>query len=251
LRINLAEPGLRILINGGEGNGGGKPGQAGQGAGSKGTIPSTWVSGFVRRNGLLAGINANPFDPVSGKEGEPRTIVGLVVSGGILISPPNPRFDALVFYSAGGAAILSQGELPDLGAIQNAVGGFHRILRENQLAERIRPPDRDSPAKTPAMPRHPRSAAGISAEGDYLFLLVIDGRQLASIGATEAETGIILRQLGASEGINFDGGGSAALALRYGDGKVRPVNTPIHGGIPRRERGVAACLGIGAIPGEE
>jgi exopolysaccharide biosynthesis protein len=73
---------------------------------------------------------------------------------------------------------------------------------------------------------------------------VIDGRRSGSAGATEAELGVILRRLGAVEGINFDGGGSTALALRYPDGRVRAVNTPVHGGIPGQERGVAACLGI-------
>ena len=93
--------------------------------------------------------------------------------------------------------------------------------------------------------RHPRSAAGISADGKYLYLLVIDGRRLASAGSTEAETALILKQLGAWNGINFDGGGSSALALRFPDGKVRPINTPIHNNIPGLERAVAGCLGVG------
>jgi len=93
-------------------------------------------------------------------------------------------------------------------------------------------------------PRHPRSAAGISSDNKYLYLIVIDGRQIKSIGGTEAETALLLRALGASEAINFDGGGSSALVLRYPNGKVRVVNTPIHGQIPGRERAVAGCLGI-------
>jgi len=92
--------------------------------------------------------------------------------------------------------------------------------------------------------RHPRSAAGISPDGKFLYLLVIDGRQFKSIGSTEEETALLLRALGSAEAINFDGGGSSALALRYPDGKVRVVNTPIHKLIPGRERGVAGCLGI-------
>ena len=52
------------------------------------------------------------------------------------------------------------------------------------------------------------------------------------MGATEEEIGIILKRLGACDGLNFDGGGSTALVLRYPDGKARPVNTPIHGLVP-------------------
>jgi hypothetical protein len=229
LRVDLFEPALRIVVYSGPEDGGGE------------RILSTWVSGFVRRYGLLAGINASPFAPASGKEGEPRTITGLLVKEGVLVSPPVPRYDALVFYSGGGAAILNQGNLGNRD-IQNAVGGFYRILREGRFAERL------VLAEGRPAPRHPRSAAGLSAEGRYLYLLVIDGRRPGSIGATEAETALILRQLGAVEGINLDGGGSSSLALRFPNGRVRPVNVPIHGGFPGRERGVTGCLGIGLAP---
>jgi hypothetical protein len=242
LRVDLSEPALQIVINGSqEERPGFEPGKSPVPEGGvKGAILSTWVSGFVRRYGLLAGINASPFDPVSGKEGEPRTIAGVLIREGVLVSPPVSRYEALVFYTGGGAAILNQGELGDLKKIHHALGGFHRLLEKNQLSERAR-----GSAKNPSSPRHSRSAAGLSAEGKYLYLLVIDGRRAGSIGATEAETAIILRQLGAAGGINLDGGGSSSLALRFPDGTVRPVNIPVHGGLPGRERGVASCLGIG------
>lgn len=241
LRVDLSEPALRIVINGSQEERPVEPGKKPvPEGGAKGAILSTWVSGFVRRYGLLAGINASPFEPVSGKEGEPRTNVGVLVREGVLVSPPVPCYEALVFYSGGGAAILNQGELGDLKKIDHAIGGFYWLLEKNQLSERAR-----RSAESPSSPRHPRSAAGLSAGGRYLYLLVIDGRRPGSIGATEAETALILRQLGAAEGINLDGGGSSSLALRFPDGTVRPVNVPVHGGLPGRERGVAGCLGIG------
>jgi exopolysaccharide biosynthesis protein len=150
-----------------------------------------------------------------------------------MVSPPEPRFDALVFYTDGSVAIAAQSEL-ETAAIENAVGGFHRILESGELVPRV----------LPLTPRHPRSAAGIAPDNRFLYLLVIDGRRPGSVGTTEAETALLLRSLGAAEGINFDGGGSSALALRYPDGKIRAVNTPIHHQIPGKERGVAGCLGV-------
>ena len=226
LRVDLSHPGLRILAAGG---GGGPAGRT-----ADGRFLSVKVSTFVRSNNLTAGINALPFDPVSGKEGEPRTNIGIVVTGGVMVSPPHARFDALVFFADGSAAIMSQSAIESAEHIDNAVGGFHRILEGGELVPRV----------LDAKARHPRSAAGISSDGRYLYLLVIDGRRPGSIGSTEAETALLLRALGASEGINFDGGGSTALALRYPGGKVRAANTPIHGQIPGRERAVAGCLGI-------
>jgi hypothetical protein len=195
-----------------------------------GLAGSTYVRSFVENRQCLGGINANPFDPVSAREGESRTIVGIAVSGGVPLALPHPGYDALVFYKDGGAAIVNQGEIEDLSSIENAVGGFHRVLRQGRLLEQL------------AEARHPRSAAGLS--GDILYLLCVDGRRPGSAGATEAELGLLLQRLGAFDALNFDGGGSSALALRYSDGRVRNANIPIHGGIPGRERAVAICLGL-------
>lgn len=260
LKIDLSAPGLRIVV------GAGLPSEAE--AGVVGSARSTWVSSFVRRNKLLAGINTNPFAPVSGREGEERTIIGIAVSDGRLLSRPSGPYDALVFYTDGRAAILSQAELlsqANTELIYNAAGGFGIVLRQGELPQGLLSggelrsvtsaaspaaamPDRNLPEQGLArqdLPRHPRSAAGLSADGRTLYLLVIDGRRPGSAGATEAEIGLLLKQLGAWEGLNFDGGGSSSLALRYPDGKVRPVNIPIHLHIPGNERGVATCLGIG------
>ena len=123
------------------------------------------------------------------------------------------------------------------------MGGFWIVLQNGELPERLGS-ELDAAGQGP---RHPRSAAGLSADGRTLFLLAVDGRRPGSIGATEAELGMILRQLGASGGLGFDGGGSTALVLRRGDGAVRALNTPMHKHIPGWERGVASCLGIRII----
>ncbi|MDR2797040.1 MAG: phosphodiester glycosidase family protein [Treponema sp.] len=230
LRVDVTEPALRIVVSEKEGP------PSGDGT-MDGIIPSTKITSFVRRYDCLAGINTNPFSPVSGKEGEDRTIVGITVSQGTILALPHPHFDGLVFYDDGKAAIVNQGALAEeqLRTIRNAVGGFYAVLRDGAVLEG---------AFTRGNARHPRSGAGVSADGNILYLLVIDGRQLRSIGATEAEVGIILQKLGAADGLNLDGGGSTALALKFPDGKVRAVNTPIHKLIPGKERGVATCLGI-------
>jgi exopolysaccharide biosynthesis protein len=192
------------------------------------------VSSFVLDNGLIAGINTVPFDVSSANEGLPIQNMGVVISEGQLIAPVNPRYDALVFFADGRAAIVNQTAINSTEYIVNAAGGFHKILVNGEPAERTQ--NREG--------RHARTAAGISVDSNYLYLLVIDGGRFGSIGSTEKETALLLRSFGSVEGINFDGGGSSALALRYPDGKVRVVNNPVHGGIPGRERAVAGCLGI-------
>ena len=231
VRADLTEPSLMIVVND----------RGITREENQAIMPGTRVSSFVRDYGGLVGINTVPFYPVSATEGEGRTCIGIVVSAGVLISPPVPGYDALVFYRDGRAAIIAQSEIGDLDAVENALGGFRIVLREDELPPRLLS---ETGTPRPDLPRHPRSAAGLSADGKTLYLLVIDGRRPGSIGATEAEIGLILRKLGAAYGLNFDGGGSSAMALRFPDGRVRTVNTPIHGGIPGRERAVAACLGL-------
>jgi hypothetical protein len=223
LKVDLTLPYLHIVVGGSAHN-----------TPEDGSMLSTRVSSFVRDNNLVAGINVTPFNIVSAKEGQLIKNVGIIISNGSRLSPANPQFDALVFYTDGTAAIVNQAAINSMENIDNAIGGFRQILKDGELAERI----------LNLEPRHPRSAAGISPNGKFLYLLVIDGRRSGSIGATEKETALVLRALGSQDGINFDGGGSTALALRYPNGKVRTVNTPIHSGFPGRERAVAGCLGI-------
>jgi exopolysaccharide biosynthesis protein len=66
--------------------------------------------------------------------------------------------------------------------------------------------------------------------------VVIDGRSRASVGATVGELGEVLRELGASDGVKLDGGGSSALFVR-GRGVL---NRPSDG----RERAVANHLAV-------
>lgn len=60
--------------------------------------------------------------------------------------------------------------------------------------------------------RNPRTAIGYTAEGEVL-LVVIDGRQAVSRGVSLIELAHILRDLGAVEAVNLDGGGSSTLAV--------------------------------------
>jgi exopolysaccharide biosynthesis protein len=75
---------------------------------------------------------------------------------------------------------------------------------------------------------HPRTAAGRTADG-RLILLVVDGRQPESRGVNLEELAEIMRDLGAVRALNLDGGGSATLVV---DGML--LNRPT-GGTTERE----------------
>jgi hypothetical protein len=91
--------------------------------------------------------------------------------------------------------------------------------------------------------RQPRTAIGVTATGKIL-LVVIDGRQPRwSRGATLGELRTILRNLGAVDALNLDGGGSSEMVVK---GEV--VNRPSDG----RERRITNAVLIlpGADPDE-
>jgi hypothetical protein len=223
LRADLNDPHIQIVI--------GPEALDGQ----PGTVPSIKVSSFARDYGCIAAVNANPFDPSSAVEGETRNVAGIAVSERRLIAPPHSHYDALVFFSGFKAEIFNQQAIPWERTVLNAAGGFYQILKNGD-------PTAQALSERGGV-RHPRSAAGVSADGGVLFLLVIDGRRSGSAGATEEETALILKTLGAADGLCFDGGGSSALAVRQ-NGRVTVLNKPVHGGLPGTERAVAVCLGI-------
>lgn len=59
---------------------------------------------------------------------------------------------------------------------------------------------------------HPRTAAGVSATGE-LLLMVVDGRQPESRGVSLDELATLMLEIGAVEAINLDGGGSTTLVV--------------------------------------
>ncbi|MGZ7065051.1 MAG: phosphodiester glycosidase family protein, partial [Candidatus Aminicenantales bacterium] len=82
--------------------------------------------------------------------------------------------------------------------------------------------------------RHPRTAAGVRADGT-LVLVTVDGRRPAqSVGMTIAELEGLMIELGSVEAVNLDGGGSTTMVIR---GKA--VNSPSD---PTGERPVSDAL---------
>jgi exopolysaccharide biosynthesis protein len=90
----------------------------------------------------------------------------------------------------------------------------------------------------------PRTAIALDKARKKMWWVVVDGRQPNySEGMALSELTALLQQLGAYSAINMDGGGSSTMVLRR-IGKIGIANSPIHTGIPGRERPVGNHLGI-------
>jgi len=91
-------------------------------------------------------------------------------------------------------------------SIQQAVGGREWIVRDGSVSISPRPASADE--------IHPRSAIGVTADGN-LVLATVDGRETGvSLGVRLPELAELMLSRGAVTAINLDGGGSSALVIR-------------------------------------
>ncbi len=125
--------------------------------------------------------------------------------------------------------------LPD--GTEGVLSGRPLLIRSGMVETQF---DCNDPVAIPCQ-RAPRTAVGLSADGNTMWMTVVNGWQSASHGLTAAELAAFLRSRGAYYAIALDGGSSSTLVVNGALG-----NTPSDG----VERAVANHLGIkyGALP---
>src|SRR5690606_7878449 len=112
--------------------------------------------------------------------------------------------------------------------LYNAAGGNLRILSGGNLV---------NTGGGYATTLNPHTAIGVSRDAGRVFLLTVDGRQNDySEGMYTWEMAQILKDYGAWNAVNFDGGGSTTLVMDDSpDGKdnARVINSPSDGSSSR------------------
>ncbi len=197
------------------------------------------TTSFMKEFGVQVAVNGDGFFPWWSHSpvdyyphaGDPVTPNGFAASQGRIYArgerlPPEPS----LFISRRGE--ISFNRIPS--KVQHAISGDRMLVLKGQPV-----PDLD------ANERDPRTAIGLSRNGRWLYIVVVDGRQpFYSEGATFAELADILIGLGAFTAMNLDGGGSSTMVIEGEDGLPKVLNSPIDSYIPGRERPVANHLGI-------
>lgn len=124
--------------------------------------------------------------------------------------------------------------------VHNALGGSQMILCNGNVIS--------SYANNAGDPSYdaPRTAVGYNADKSRLYLCVVDGRSSGwSNGCTVKMMGDIMKALGCSDALNFDGGGSSQFWTNTG-GLINDAKTNNGGG---SVRSVKNSLFITEIPG--
>ncbi len=201
---------------------------------------------WLEREGLVLAVNTHFFarvgdDKSSLAPGTPLDLIGPCVSDGRVVSPapatqPCPVL-ALDPHRRGRVAVLARDDLVGMDDVVSGSPGTG-TSRGGLLVEdgrNVGLEARPQPEK-----RHPRTAAGLTADGATLLLVVIDGRQPGwSVGMTLVELADLMIELGADDAVNLDGGGSSSFVFAPPDGP-RIENRPSDG----RWRPVGASLGV-------
>jgi hypothetical protein len=169
-----------------------------------GEVTPQTTRAFVTKVGAQLGVNGSFFAAAKDKQ---FNISGLSVSKGDAYSEFEPRYREALNISRDNVAtiihaIVSSGlaHRPDV-PLYNAIGGNLRLVMSGRNVA-------DKSKIT-----HPRTAAGVKADGK-LLLITVDGRYpLHSIGLTLHELAELLIRWGARDAINFDGGGSTTFVM--------------------------------------
>jgi len=172
---------------------------------------------LAEKKDVLIFLNTNPFAAIPGEtrsgwySGQPVDVCGTVVSESRQISPEQQRHESFWVDHQGKVRMGAWQE----DEIAEGVAGFARILKEGMHAN------------VGGNDLHPRSAVGYDSANQKLWFLVVDGRQNGySEGVTTRELADLLLELGCSDGINLDGGGSSVLIVKNQEGKWKVVNRP-------------------------
>jgi len=195
---------------------------------------------LATRAGFAAAVNTNPWVMVPPTidgirtpyiAGGPCDISGWAVSDGLLRSTPkaghwNFWLDDRHHAQLGAHPGVGSGS----GVIHQAVAGFGGLLRRGEIL----------PAPNTVL--HPRTALGLDPESRWLTLAVVDGRQKGySEGMSERELAEFMAELGCSDALNLDGGGSSVMLLEDESGRLQVKNRPSD---PTGPRPVPVLLGV-------
>lgn len=161
--------------------------------------------------------------------------VEIPVNGYVVVANSNTGKFLLNNFAPGDPVKLDIKTTPDWQNMKMAVTGGAMLVMDGQIPQKF---------SHEVTGRQPRTAIGSTKNGKELILVTVDGRQNNSIGMTMTELAQLMKELGAYNAINMDGGESTTMVARApGSNKIEVKNT-LAGGY---ERSIATAVGIFSI----
>ncbi|WP_422660017.1 phosphodiester glycosidase family protein [Paenibacillus sp. EC2-1] len=150
-----------------------------------------------------------------------------ITEGKVILSASGKHREILAGLKVGDEIKVSLELEAEWKDVKMAIGGQSRLIANGEIV----------PTSDPAV--YPRTAIGTKADGS-IIMLVIDGRQPGfSEGVTLTELSQIMKEMGAVDALNLDGGGSATFVARMpGETTRKVMNSPSDGGERRTANGI-------------
>ncbi|MGX7828807.1 phosphodiester glycosidase family protein [Actinokineospora sp. 24-640] len=163
-----------------------------------------------------------------------------IPTDGLVLVGRDAGADTLAALPVGAGVEVSYRSRTSDGSVpRTAIGGNQLLIEDGEIV-------------APADPLHPRTAIGFSADGKKMFLLSVDGRQAYLLGLNLRDMASMLKEMGAHNALNLDGGGSSTMLAREpGTTELRLENQPSDGGERPVPNGLAlyAPAGSGELTG--
>lgn len=160
-----------------------------------------------------------------------KEAVSIPENGYVIAVRGDRKKPLLEHFNIGDEVKLNIGTTPNLENIKFAIGGGSIILKDGKITN----------SNINVKGDHPRTGIGITKDKKELIIATIDGRDISFKGVSQDVFGAILRDLGAHDAINLDGGGSTTMAIKPVDEQVvKVVNKVSDGG----ERKVVNGVGV-------
>lgn len=164
------------------------------------------LGAFLKMTGASVAVNTTPYT-------KSKRILGIHISDGKKLSGEIGRYSAVIFEECSSglrARIVESQSESAFGVAEFAFGGFFTILKDGEIME-FRHTSYDA-----------RSAIGIANDGKTVFILAVE-KGFSSAGLSYTQCAEIMRELGATDAMEFDGGGSTSFFAENGEGNTVKV----------------------------
>jgi len=151
--------------------------------------------------------------------------------GYVIVMSADYRKNAASMFEVGDEVVMDITSSVDLDEMETAFGGGGKLLVDGKIVE--------ANSKV-ATGRQPRTAFGVSKDGNTAIFMVVDGRG-DSIGATHWELGLLMQEYGAYEAMHLDGGGSSTMVAKTAEDGALTVQNEVSEG---SERKVINAVGV-------
>ncbi|HOC92318.1 MAG TPA: phosphodiester glycosidase family protein [bacterium] len=133
-----------------------------------------------------------------------------IPADGYVLSADDSQAEFLTPLAVGGSVKLLLSSYPDIRNIAYGVSAGPMLVREGAIQANLIEDFTFTSQIITA--RNPRTAVGATADNRLIFV-VVEGRSTRSIGMTLDELASLMKNLGAVDAVNLDGGGSSAMAI--------------------------------------